>query len=232
MRASGHLLQVILLGYIHSAVEIAEKIPGRRIRRSSGGSSGIAYIQVIPLNKEASDLHVVMSVLTEEVFPYKESTTEITSIVATTECTKKDQKMECGCLSEFHFDMQQCISHPSCYIPDKDDEYCFCPELYANNTVYCEEPPPPPGKITLSPIPATLGSDIVLEFTASDDVTNIRWFLGNVRLKMVMEVHNGSRTTVVTSGRTSTLTIKNIPRYWGVLVSSSSTGTLVVLEWF
>ncbi|KAG8536541.1 hypothetical protein GDO81_026143 [Engystomops pustulosus] len=113
--------------------------------------------------------------------------------------------------------MQQCISHPSCYIPDKDDEYCFCPELYANNTVYCEEPPPPPGKITLSPIPATLGSDIVLEFTASDDVTNIRWFLGNVRLKMVMEVHNGSRTTVVTSSRTSTLTIKNIPRYWGGL---------------
>ncbi|XP_056418903.1 adhesion G-protein coupled receptor F3 [Hyla sarda] len=196
--------------------EITKKV-GRRIRKSSGGSPGTAYIQVIPLNGEAGDLNHVKDLLTNRNFPYKESTTEITSIAATTECAKKERSTQCQCEDGFQFDLEQCRSHPSCYIPLEIESFCFCPNLNANSTVYCEEPPTSPGQITSSPYPAMVGSDLVLEFSSAHDVTNIRWFLVNVLSSTILEVHNGTTATVVTSSRKSTLTIKNIPRYWGGL---------------
>ncbi|XP_077137939.1 adhesion G-protein coupled receptor F3-like [Ranitomeya variabilis] len=197
--------------------EITEKIPERRIRKSSGGSDGMAYIQVIPLNEAADDLHLVKMVLTSETFPYRGSLAEISSIAATTECTKRQENIQCECEPGFDFDIEQCKSHPTCFIPMDIESYCFCPHLDANSTVYCEEPPTIPGNITSSPDPARVGSDVVLEFTSVGDITNVQWLLVDVLSNMMMEVHNGTRATVVTSNRKSTLSIKNVPRYWGGL---------------
>ncbi|XP_069830228.1 adhesion G-protein coupled receptor F3-like isoform X2 [Dendropsophus ebraccatus] len=125
-----------------STVEITGKTPERRLRKSSGGLTGMAYIQVIPLNEDAADLNNVKNLLTNGNFPFKDPSTEITSIAATTECTKREWSMQCQCEPGFQFNMEQCKSHTSCYIPMEIESYCFCPSLNASNTVYCEEPPP------------------------------------------------------------------------------------------
>ncbi|XP_073529882.1 adhesion G-protein coupled receptor F3-like [Phyllobates terribilis] len=177
----------------------------------------MAYIQVIPLNEAADDLQLVKMVLTSEDFPYRGALAEITSVAATTECTKREGRIQCGCEPEFEFDIEQCKSHPTCYIPMDIESYCFCPRLEANSTVYCEEPPTIPGNVTSSPDPARVGSDVVLEFTSVGDVTDVQWLLVNVLSNMLMEVQNGTRATVVTSNRKSTLSIKNVPQYWGGL---------------
>ncbi|XP_053316525.1 adhesion G-protein coupled receptor F3 [Spea bombifrons] len=115
--------------------------------------------------------------------------------------------------------MTKCRATPSCSVPMGIDSYCMCAQGSAWSMVYCEEPPPNPGSISLLSSHVGVGGDVHLLFSSSEEVTNIQWFLVNVIQKQTRELHNGTKTTIVTTGAGSVLSIREISRSWeGVYV--------------
>ncbi|KAM5165041.1 adhesion G-protein coupled receptor F3-like [Mantella aurantiaca] len=185
---------------------------GLNINKS--GYPAIAYIQVVPQNMAADDLQLVKTLLTSMNLTEANSSMEITRVQTSTECIKNQKGIHCSCQSGFHFDMAKCESYPSCHIPLEVDSYCDCPNMNSSSSVYCEDPPAIPGRVTLFPTSVTPGSDIRLEFSSTEDVTNIRWFMLNMKREEDKEIRNGTKATIVTSSRKSTLSIDSIPRNW------------------
>ncbi|XP_073484952.1 adhesion G-protein coupled receptor F3-like [Aquarana catesbeiana] len=110
--------------------------------------------------------------------------------------------------------MDKCESFQSCHILLEIDSYCVCTHLNSSSAVYCEELPAIPGRVTLFPSSVIPGSDVCLEFSSTEDVSNVRWFMVNLIREEAKEVYNGTKVTIVTSSRKSILSIDNIPRDW------------------
>ncbi|KAM9316345.1 adhesion G-protein coupled receptor F3 [Gastrophryne carolinensis] len=189
----------------------------------AGGAPSSAYIQVIPLNVAADDLQLVKTLLTSKNISSANPAIQITNIQTSTECSNQAMGIQCECKPGFHFDMTKCKFFTSCYVPPEIDSHCICSNMDSSSTAYCDAQPEIPGTVTLYPNTIKPGSDIQLEFSSTEDVSNIQWFMVNLVMNQVKEIHNGTRTTIMISSRKSTLTINNIPRDWEVANVTSHT---------
>ncbi|XP_063771038.1 adhesion G-protein coupled receptor F3 [Pseudophryne corroboree] len=216
MRCIGSRLPLLLLLFcaMRCTMEMKGTVAEGRVRRSTGGVSGRVYVQVIARNALAGDHQLVKDLLTSGNLSSANPAINITVIAATTECTKKKERNQCECLSGFLFDISKCKSYPSCYIPQDVEASCICTHMNSSSTIYCEQPPTNPGRVSLFPSSVSVGNDIRLEFSSSEDVTNVRWFMMNPLRNLAKEVTNGTTATVITSRRNSTVNIKDIPRNW------------------